>query len=102
MKFGCLIGIFLKFANLICRSTDIAKCFRGSLRLRDNESRLYLFLIIAFLFTFHARNPTLDSAVPYRHTVEFGPCKGLLTHNFAYNCTAWQYWPISQFLVSAL
>ena len=24
------------------RSTDISKCFRGSLRLRDNESRLYL------------------------------------------------------------
>ena len=27
-------------AHLICRSTDISKCFRGSLRLRDNESRL--------------------------------------------------------------
>ena len=27
--------------NLICRSTDISKCFRGFLRLRDNESRLY-------------------------------------------------------------
>ena len=33
---------FPQFANLICRSTDISKCFRGSLRLRDNESRLYL------------------------------------------------------------
>ena len=41
MKFGCSIGIFLNSANLICRSTDISKCFRGSLRLRDNESRLY-------------------------------------------------------------
>ena len=41
MKFGCLIGIFLSSAHLICRSTDISKYFRGSLRLRDNESRLY-------------------------------------------------------------
>ena len=41
MKFGCSIGIFLNSAYLICRSTNIAKCFRGSLRLRDNESQLY-------------------------------------------------------------
>ena len=41
MKFGCSIGIFVISANLICRSTDISKCFRESLRLRDNESRLY-------------------------------------------------------------
>ena len=38
-KFGCSIGIFLNSANLICRSTDISKYFRGSLRLRDNESQ---------------------------------------------------------------
>ena len=41
VKFSSSIGIFLNSANLICRSTDISKCFRGSLRLRDNESRLY-------------------------------------------------------------
>ena len=41
-EFGCSFGIFLNSANLICRSTDISKCFRGSLRLRDNESRLYI------------------------------------------------------------
>ena len=35
-------GYFPQFRNLICRSTDISKCFRGSLRLRDNESRLYV------------------------------------------------------------
>ena len=38
VKFSCSICIFLSSANLICRSTDISKCFRGSLRLRDNES----------------------------------------------------------------
>ena len=42
MKFGCSFGIFLNSANLICRSTDIWKYFIGSLRLRDNESRLYI------------------------------------------------------------
>ena len=42
MKFGCLFGIFLDSANLICRSTDISKCYRGSLRLQDNKSLLYL------------------------------------------------------------
>ena len=41
MKFGCLVGIFLNSANLICQSTDISKCFRGFVRLRDKESRLY-------------------------------------------------------------
>ena len=41
MKFGCSFGIFLNSAHLICRSTDISMCFSGSLRLRDNESRLY-------------------------------------------------------------
>ena len=34
---------FLNTTNLICRSTDISKCFRGSLRFRDNESQLYFF-----------------------------------------------------------
>ena len=38
MKFG----IFLNSANLVCRSTDISKCFRGSLRLRENETQLYI------------------------------------------------------------
>ena len=41
MKFGCSFGVFLNSAHLICRNTDISKCFSGSLRLRDNESRLY-------------------------------------------------------------
>ena len=40
MTFGCAICIFLNSENLICRSMDISKCFRGSLQLRDNESRL--------------------------------------------------------------
>ena len=38
--------VFLSSANLICRSTDISKCFIESLGVRDNESRLYFFLTI--------------------------------------------------------
>ena len=41
VKFGCAICIFLNPENLICRTTDISKYFRGSLQLRDNESLLY-------------------------------------------------------------
>ena len=42
VKGGCLI-IFLSSANLICRSTDISKCFIVSSGVRDNESRLYMY-----------------------------------------------------------
>ena len=33
--------VFLSSANLICRTTDISKCFIESLGFRDNGSRLY-------------------------------------------------------------
>ena len=33
--------VFFSSANLICRSTDISKCFIESLGFRDNEGRLY-------------------------------------------------------------
>ena len=55
-KFGCSFSIFLNSANLICRSTDISKCFRGSLRLRGNVSRLYVYPI-----HFYIRDPGLQS-----------------------------------------
>ena len=42
VKFGCAICIFLNSGNPICRTTDILKYFRGSLQLRDKESRLYM------------------------------------------------------------
>ena len=41
VKFGCAICIFLNSENQMCRNTDISKCFRGSLQLRDNGSRLF-------------------------------------------------------------
>ena len=32
---------FLTLSTMICRGTDISKCFSESLGIRDNESRLY-------------------------------------------------------------
>ena len=34
--------VFLTLSTLICRSTDISKCFSESLGIRDNGSRLYM------------------------------------------------------------
>ena len=33
--------VLLTLSTLICRGTDISKCFSESLGIRDNESRLY-------------------------------------------------------------
>ena len=35
------VAVFLNSATLICRGTDISKCFKETLGIRDNESRLY-------------------------------------------------------------
>ena len=45
---------FLTLSTLICRGTDISKCFSESHGIRDNESRLYFQSwpqICKFLFT---------------------------------------------------
>ena len=34
--------VFLTLSTLICRGTDISKCFSESLGIRDNESRLFV------------------------------------------------------------
>ena len=34
--------VFLTLSTLICRNTDISKCFSESLGIRDNGSRLYM------------------------------------------------------------
>ena len=38
VKCDCSNYFFLNSENLICRGTDISKCFRESLGIRDNES----------------------------------------------------------------
>ena len=40
---------FLNSGNLICRRTDISMYFRESLGVRDNESRLYMYISGSFL-----------------------------------------------------
>ena len=40
--------VFLTLSTLICRGTDISKCFSESLGIRDNEIRLYFELILHF------------------------------------------------------
>ena len=51
VKCGCSNNFFLNSANLICRGTDISKYLIESLGIRDNESRLYLFLNKQVQFT---------------------------------------------------
>ena len=43
--------VFLTLSTLICRSTDISKCFSESLGIRDNGSRLYFHGSIKLLCT---------------------------------------------------
>ena len=66
--FVCEIGLFdlsffLNSANLICRDTDISKYFRGSLGLRDNESRLYF-------ISFGSIGPFVENGVQLMYTLE--------------------------------
>ena len=55
--------ILLTLSALICRGTDISKCFSESLGIRDNKSRLYLSLdILLTRFMNHSNliNPFLS------------------------------------------
>ena len=45
VKCGCSLYFVLNSANLICRGTDISKRFKEYLGVRDNKSRLYLFIL---------------------------------------------------------
>ena len=42
--------VFPTLSTLICRGTDISKCFSESLGIRDNESRLYILGMIIMRF----------------------------------------------------
>ena len=55
MNLGYLVVRFfsLNSGNLICRSTGISMYFRESLVVRDNESRLYLSMILPCMFSGH-------------------------------------------------
>ena len=47
--------VFFFLSTLICRGTDISKCFSGeSLEIRDNESRLYFNCVLYILSSLSA------------------------------------------------
>ena len=58
--------VFLNFTNLIYRGTDILKCFRESLGLRDNESRLYFNILHEKIF--HGYSLELPRLVAIEHS----------------------------------
>ena len=37
--------VFLNLSTLICRGTDISKCFSESLGIRDNESTIFIWIL---------------------------------------------------------
>ena len=68
VNFGRTTCIFLNSENLICRSSDISICFKGSFQLRDNESRLYLMKLSA-------------SFAGFRFQIKPFPCFYSVTHS---------------------
>ena len=57
--------VFLTLSTLICRSTDISKCFSESLGIRDNESRLYIKISDDIQEMLRSRGTVLQSAYSY-------------------------------------
>ena len=49
-EISLVVLCFPQFCTSDTRSTDISKCFSGSLRLRDNESRLYYTCLVNVQF----------------------------------------------------
>ena len=73
VKCGCSIYFFLNSSNLICRGTDISRYFRESIRIRDNESRLYFLCI----------NPYREmqrKSIAYMTYIKRNPEESLLTY----------------------
>ena len=61
---------YYESTNLICRSTDKSKCFRLSLRFRDNESQLYIHLFRHFKL-FDVWHSDRMTALEHRYSVTF-------------------------------
>ena len=83
--------VFLSFTNLICRSTDISKCFIESPGVRDNESRLYTVYSLLFcLFVelkFTAQSTLLRSCRAGKFTYSHFFCAGLFLSAVNSICT---------------
>ena len=73
--------VFLTSATLIFRGTDILKCFRESLGIRDNESRLYLEKKQPFSESPHHRiQSSQDTSKEHRY----------IAYNTRYACVLWK------------
>ena len=72
VKCSCSTKFCLNSANLICRGIDNSKYFRESLRLRDNESRLYITLY-TIVFTIYI---LLGNMGVYRFVNAMSDCMG--------------------------
>ena len=62
--------VFLILSTLICRSTDISKCFSESLGVRDNEVRLYVcFFETLKIRIFRITFPFIHKLIQYLQTI---------------------------------
>ena len=69
VKCGCVqFIVFLTLSTLICRSTDISKCFSESLGIRDNGSRLYMIVDDLFCGTLLGEGTVLRARVITKNT----------------------------------
>ena len=71
--------VFFTSATLIFRGTDISKCFRKSLGIRDNQSRLYL-------LTFAPKEASNQPAYPHTDQSQKLCFLGYL------KCAKWWFW----------
>ena len=70
--------VFLTLSTLICRGTDISKCFSDSLGIRDNKSRLYIFRhlhkgnkLCDFQFAFLHIKTLITKTILFKYTENF-------------------------------
>ena len=94
VKFGCSNCFFLNTTNLICRSTDILECFRGSLRFWDNESRLYVVLTDSWVSLKVALVPLAMKDFSDTISRPFGPIRGQSISLLLY-CSTSPSWQLS-------
>ena len=67
--------VFLTLSTLICRGTDISKCFNESFWIQDNESRLYLPLSQSMCSLIRIKGCKVSSCLQPR-LIRLGGCTG--------------------------
>ena len=67
----CSNYLFLNYENLICRGTDILKCVRESLGIRDNERQLYMSGPFGLLVPLKKKIAYFSSATGYKQCINY-------------------------------